>query len=93
MKKDLGGGGVDSADTDTDWGQEGGESQFNRNVPKCEQKTAASHQVYHSRAEDEILRQDPQMRTPLDRDRHKGMRDKSREDWKDSYHSPELPDN
>lgn len=33
---------MDSAQTDTvsDWGQEEGESQFNRNAPKCEQSKA-----------------------------------------------------
>lgn len=36
---------MDSAQTDTvtDLGQEGGESQFNRNAPKCEQSKAQAH--------------------------------------------------
>lgn len=55
------GGDVGSADRDSvsDRGQEEGERQFNRNAPKCEQRKAASHQVYHKGVEDQILKQDP----------------------------------
>lgn len=85
--------GADSADTDAVSERE--EKRRERDslieMRPSEQRTAASLQIYHSRAED--LEAGTQMRNPLNRDGTKGMRDKNREDWRDSYHSPELSDN
>lgn len=75
LQPERGAGVGDTADAGSEWGHEEGESKLKSNGSQYEQKTAASHQICHSKVRGQILKHDPRWLTPVDRDGKKGMRD------------------